>query len=113
VGSSIITRARASRHGQTFFYERTISRSERFGGYFPHSLAPEPLNLSDEVCAYLIGQFDTAWKLASYHLDGLTTAECMWRPASRGLHVHQQAGVRWSADSPHRETYDIRPPNIA
>lgn len=113
MGSSIITRARASRHGQTFFYERTISRSERFGGYFPHSLAPEPLNLSDEVCAYLIGQFDTAWKLASYHLDGLTTAECMWRPASRGLHVHQQAGGRWSADWPDRETYDIGPPSIA
>jgi hypothetical protein len=69
--------------------------------------------MSEEACAYLIRQFDTAWTLASYHLDGLTTAECLWRPASTGLHVHQWADERWSADWPDRETYDIGPPSIA
>lgn len=61
----------------------------------------------------LIRQFDTAWNLASYHLDGLTTAECLWRPASTGLHVHQAADGRWHADWPDRESYDIGPPSIA
>jgi hypothetical protein len=34
--------------------------------------------------AFLLPQLDTAWKLASYHLDGLTTEECLWRPAAMG-----------------------------
>jgi DinB superfamily len=62
---------------------------------------------------YLIRQFETAWKLASYHLDGLTTEECLWRPAQKGLHVHQVADGRWRADWPDREGYDIGPPSIA
>lgn len=32
----------------------------------------------------LLRQFDLAWKLASYHLSGLSTAECLWRPAEIG-----------------------------
>jgi hypothetical protein len=27
--------------------------------------------MADEACGYLIRQFETAWKLASFHLDGL------------------------------------------
>jgi DinB superfamily len=61
----------------------------------------------------LLRQFDTAWKLAGHHLDGLTTEECLWRPARAGLHVHQDGDVRWRADWPDRETYDIGPPSIA
>jgi hypothetical protein len=63
--------------------------------------------------SYLIRQFETAWKLASYHLDGLATDECLWRPAPKGLHVHQIAGGTWRADWPDREGYDIGPPSIA
>jgi hypothetical protein len=63
--------------------------------------------------AYLIGQFDTAWKLTAYHLDGLTTEECLWRPASKGPHVHPDADGRWRADWPDREGYEIGPPSIA
>jgi hypothetical protein len=62
---------------------------------------------------YLIRQLDTAWKLASYHLEGLTTEECLWRPAQRGLHVVRDAGGTWRADWPDRESYDLGPPSIA
>ena len=58
-------------------------------------------------------QFDIAWALTSYHLEGLTTEECLWRPASVGLHVHQDADGGWRADWPEREGYDIGPPSIA
>jgi len=66
-----------------------------------------------EARGYLIRQFETAWKLASYHLDGLTTEECLWRPRPQGLHVQQDAQGRWRAGWPDREGYDIGPPNIA
>jgi hypothetical protein len=62
---------------------------------------------------YLIRQFDTAWKLASYHLHGLTTEECLWRPARAGLHVHRDTDGRWHADWPEHEGYDLGPPSIA
>lgn len=61
----------------------------------------------------LLRQFDTAWKLAALHLDGLTTEECLWRPASRGLHVRLVDDGRWRADWPESEAYDIGPPSIA
>ncbi|MBI3403852.1 MAG: DinB family protein [Acidobacteria bacterium] len=66
-----------------------------------------------EVSGYLIRQFETAWKLASYHLGGLTTEECLWRPAPQGLHVQQAPDGTWRADWPDREAYDIGPPSIA
>lgn len=62
---------------------------------------------------YFIRQFDTAWKLTTVHLDGLTTEECLWRPALRGLHVCQLSDGRWNADWPDTETYDVGPPSIA
>ncbi|MCW5718376.1 MAG: DinB family protein [Bauldia sp.] len=61
----------------------------------------------------LVGQFDIAWALASYHLDGLTTAECLWRPAARGLQVAQHDDGTWVADWPDHEGYDLGPPSIA
>jgi hypothetical protein len=72
-----------------------------------------PLNPSDGTCNYVIRQFQTAWKLASYHLDGLTTEECLWRPADVGLHVVQLSDGRWRADWPDHEGYDLGPPSIA
>jgi len=54
-----------------------------------------------------------AWKLASYHLDGLTTSECLWRPAQAGLHVYQLPDGSWRADWPEHEGYDLGPPSIA
>lgn len=62
---------------------------------------------------YLIAQFDTAWKLASLHLAGLTTAECLWRPARLGPHVHALPDGTWRADWPDHERYDLGPPSIA
>lgn len=63
--------------------------------------------------ASLARQFQTAWKLTSYHLDTLTTAECLWRPAAKGLHVHQSADGLWRAEWPESEGYDLGPPSIA
>jgi len=69
--------------------------------------------MSGDARSYLVRQFETAWKLTSFHLDGLTTAECLWRPAPRGLHVHQSPDGSWRADWPGSEGYDIGPPSIA
>jgi hypothetical protein len=60
----------------------------------------------------LLRQFDVAWALAEYHLNGLTTAECLWRPAAKGLHV-QDSEVGWKADWPEHEGYDLGPSSIA
>ena len=62
---------------------------------------------------YLVRQFDIAWALTRYHLEGLTTEECLWRPAQQGLHVRQDADGRWRADWPEHEGYDLGPPSIA
>lgn len=67
----------------------------------------------DEARDYLIRQFETAWKLTSFHLDGLATEECLWRPARTGLHVQQASDGKWRADWPDHEGYDIGPPSIA
>jgi hypothetical protein len=69
--------------------------------------------MSDHARDYLLKQFDTAGALMHFHLAGLTTDECLWRPASRGLHVQQSADGSWRADWPEHEGYDLGPPNIA
>jgi hypothetical protein len=69
--------------------------------------------MADEARRYLARQLDTAWKLASFHLDGLTTEECLWRPARAGPHVHRAADGTWRADWPEQEGYDLGPPSIA
>lgn len=69
--------------------------------------------MADESRGYLIRQLETAWMLTSYHLDGLTTEECLWRPAHAGLHVHQSPDGSWRADWPEHEGYDLGPPSIA
>ncbi|WP_438014084.1 DinB family protein [Sorangium sp. So ce315] len=66
-----------------------------------------------EARGYLIRQLEIAWQLTSYHLDGLSTEECLWRPADAGLHVHQTASGAWRADWPEHEGYDLGPPSIA
>ncbi|MBX3208661.1 MAG: DinB family protein [Labilithrix sp.] len=68
--------------------------------------------MPDETRGYLLRQLETAWMLTSYHLEGLTTDECLWRPAPRGLHVHPSVDG-WRADWPDREGYDIGPASIA
>lgn len=58
-------------------------------------------------------QFDTAWALLSLHLEDLDTAECLWRPARSGLHVHQSPDGTWQADWPEQEGYSLGPSSIA
>ncbi|NJN35880.1 MAG: DinB family protein [Nitrospiraceae bacterium] len=70
---------------------------------------PEPVLVRD----LLLSQFDLALALAAYHLDGLSTEECLWRPASRGLHVELNAMGLWRAEWPDTEGYDLGPPSIA
>lgn len=61
----------------------------------------------------LLRQLDIAWKLCDYHLAGLTTEECLWRPAREGLHVQRDAKGQWLAEWPTRESYETGPPSIA
>ncbi len=77
--------------------------------------APTPpvVAMTEETRGYLSRQFEAAWKLASHHLDGLSTEECLWRPTAKGLHVHRLSGKKWRADWPDHEGYDIGPPSIA
>lgn len=60
----------------------------------------------------LIRQFDIAWQLTSYHLTDLTTAECLWRPAARGLHLRQDSSGTWHGEWPDHEGYDLGPPSL-
>lgn len=69
--------------------------------------------MKNEARRYLIRQFETAWKLTNYHLDGLTTEECLWQPNPKGLHVRQFTDGSWQADWPESEGYDLGPPSIA
>lgn len=68
---------------------------------------------ASEARAYLLRQFNTAWKLASYHLEGLSTEECLWRPAGTGLHVRRNPDGSWHPEWPDHEDYDRGPPSIA
>ena len=63
-------------------------RTAAAGEYWNARIIP-PLPMADEARDYLIRLFETAWKLTRFPLNGLTTKECLWRPASDGLHVHQ------------------------
>lgn len=65
-----------------------------------------------DTLAVLLRQFDTAWALTNYHLQDLSTEECLWRPAAAGLHVHRGADGRWRADWPDHEGYDLGPASI-
>lgn len=58
-------------------------------------------------------QLATAWKLTRFHLEGLTTEDCLWRPAKTGLHVRLGDDGTWRADWPESEGYEIGPPSIA
>lgn len=69
--------------------------------------------MTHEAAGYLLRQYDIAWKLASYHLTGLTTEECLWRPARKGLNVERGADGRWVGQWPEHEGYDLGPPTIA
>jgi hypothetical protein len=73
---------------------------------------PLPDAADPSACGYLQRQFAVAWQLTAYHLEGLTTAECLWRPAARGLHVHRDAQGRWHADWPTTEAYTLGPSSI-
>jgi hypothetical protein len=68
-------------------------------------------DLSIRCC--LLRQLDIAWALTTYHLETLTTEECLWRPAPLGLHVHVQPDGSWRSDWPDREGYDLGPASIA
>jgi len=51
--------------------------------HFP--IPHKTLTMADEARGYLIRQFETAWKLTNFHLDGLATEECFVAPCSRGV----------------------------
>lgn len=66
--------------------------------------------MREGMAGVLTRQFETAAKLLHYHLDTLTDAECLWRPAA---HVHRDTDGAWRADWPEREDYALGPASIA
>lgn len=66
-----------------------------------------------ETVDLLLRQHDIAWSLAWYHLESLTTEECLWRPAAKGLHVTTTESGSWRGEWPEHEGYDLGPPSIA
>ena len=69
--------------------------------------------MSEPLRDCLLRQFDTAWKLATYHLEELTIEDCLWRPGERGAHVRRVEEGVWVPDWPVAESYDSGPPSIA
>ena len=69
--------------------------------------------IDDQPRACLLRQLDTAWTLMAFHLDGLGTEECLWRPAREGPHVHRDPTGGWRADWPEHERYELGPASIA
>jgi hypothetical protein len=61
----------------------------------------------------LLRQLEIGWMLTQYHLGSLTTEECLWRPAPKGLHVVRGEDGVWRADWPDHEGYDLGPPSVA
>ena len=60
----------------------------------------------------LLRQLDIAWRLMTFHLRDLSTAECLWQPARTGLQVRERDGGR-RADWTEHENYALGPPTIA
>jgi len=69
--------------------------------------------MPNELAALLLRQHATAWKLAAYHLEGLSLEECLWRPSAKGLHVSMSDDGRWRGEWPEHEGYDLGPPSMA
>lgn len=68
---------------------------------------------NNDAVEYLTRQFDTAWSLAWYHLEGIGTAECHWQPVANALHVSRDPDGRWLAQWPETESYELGPPSVA
>lgn len=60
----------------------------------------------------LLRQLDTAWALASYHVDTLAMEDCTWQPSPGSAHIRQLRDGSWTADWPPREDYAAGPPSI-
>lgn len=69
--------------------------------------------MPQEIVDVLLRQHEIAWSLAWYHLESLTTEECLWRPAAKGLHVTVADDGSWRGEWPEHEGYDLGPPSIA
>ena len=69
--------------------------------------------MSRGTSGLLLRQYEMAWSLASYHLNGLSDEECLWRPSTKGLHVVSPEEGYWRGEWPEHEGYDLGPPSIA
>ena len=66
----------------------------------------------DSIREAVKSQFDIAWRLLEYHLNGIDDDECLWRPCPKGVFV-EKISNGWVADWPKAEGYELGPPNIA
>jgi hypothetical protein len=68
--------------------------------------------MTTELRQLLAKQFEISSALTNYHLETLSTEECLWRPAATGLHVKMEANGLWHADWPEHEGYDLGPSSL-
>ena len=69
--------------------------------------------MSNELRELLARQFAISWALTDFHLQTLSTEECLWRPAAKGLHVQPSEGGASRADWPEHEGYELGPSSVA
>jgi DinB superfamily len=76
-------------------------------------MAPAPASsAANPLRSTLLAQLDIAWALTCYHLESLTTEECLRRPGRQGLEVARGADGLWRAQWPEHEGYDLGPASV-
>ncbi len=60
----------------------------------------------------LLSQLETAWAITCYHLEGLTTEDCLRRPGEAGLQVVRGDDGAWRAEWPEHEGYQLGPASL-
>lgn len=104
--------------------DRIVEKQAIAAAHHPDALRKTPntrgrsveIDVSMKECrvrTLLLEQFDIAWSLAVYHLEGLTTEECLWEPTGSCIRVRRLDSGKWRADWPESEGYEIGPPSIA
>ncbi len=61
----------------------------------------------------LLNQFEISWQLLSYHLNGLSIEECLWKPTEKGVFLKKADDNTYKGSFPETEGYEIGAPNIA
>lgn len=66
----------------------------------------------EQIKICLLNQFHDTWQLLTYHLQTLSTEECLWRPSKQGPHIFLGEDDQWRGNWPVKEQYDTGPTSI-